>query len=381
MISGKKICIIIATYNNQNTVVGVIEEVLTYNKNVIVVNDGSTDATHTLLSELTQITLIDYAQNRGKGHALLLAFRKAHLLGFTHAITIDSDGQHEPKNILDLTARLAIEDDNVLLMGARNMAQDGIPKKSSFGNKFSNFWYRVETGIKLSDTQTGFRAYPLEPISRLKFYTTRFEFEIEIIVRLAWLGVEVKEVPVLVNYPENRVSHFRPFKDFTRISILNTVLFFLAAIYYAPKRLFFSKGKKSFKNRIYREFSQHSDDKLMMSASVAAGLFFGIIPIWGFQMLVAFFFANLFKLNRGVVIIFANISLPPAIPFIIFFSYLLGGFVIKQSVPLPSLNEIDLGAIYLQLNQYVVGAFMLAFLMAGIGFAACFLIMGQLQKK
>ncbi len=381
MTTSKKICVIIATYNNEKTVLGVINEVLELNKNVLVVNDGSTDNTRQLLLGMSEITLIDYDLNRGKGHALLLAFRKAHQLGFTHAITIDSDGQHEPKNVADLNARLAEENANVLLMGARNMAQDGIPKKSSFGNKFSNFWYWVETGIKLSDTQTGFRAYPLEPISKLKFYTTKFEFEIEVIVRLAWLGVEVKEVPVLVNYPENRVSHFRPFKDFTRISILNTVLFFMAAFYYAPKRLFFGIGEKSLKNRIKREFSHHSNDRIMMSASVAVGLFFGIIPIWGFQMIVAFFFANIFNLNRGVVLIFANISIPPAIPFIVFLSYLMGGLLIENKTPLPEFAEMDLSAIYVQLNQYVIGAVLLAIAMALVGFIACFLIMSINLKK
>ena len=97
------------------------------------------------------------------------------------------------------------------------MTQEGVPKKSSFGNKFSNFWFWFETGIKLEDTQSGYRLYPLKTIPK-NYFTRKFEFEIEVIVRSAWNGVAVKNVPIKVLYdPSERVSHFRPFKDFTRI--------------------------------------------------------------------------------------------------------------------------------------------------------------------
>src|SRR5690606_36463084 len=107
-----------------------------------------------------------------------------------------------------------------------------------------NFWFWFETGIKLTDTQSGYRAYPLQAIPK-KFYTKKFEFEIEIIVRSAWNGIAVKNVPVKVLYdPAERVSHFRPFKDFTRISILNTVLVFLTFFYIIPRNFFRSFKKK-----------------------------------------------------------------------------------------------------------------------------------------
>ena len=101
------------------------------------------------------------------------------------------------------------------------MEQEGIPGKSSFGNKFSNFWFKVETGITLPDTQTGFRLYPLEPISKMKLFTTKFETEIEVIVKLAWKNVKCIPIKINVLYdPNERVTHFRPLRDFTRISIL-----------------------------------------------------------------------------------------------------------------------------------------------------------------
>jgi len=109
------------------------------------------------------------------------------------------------------------------------MEQEGIPRKSSFGHKFSNFWFWVETGIKLSDTQSGYRLYPLTELKKIHFFMRKFEFEIEAIVRAAWRGIPVISVPINVVYApkETRVSHFRPIRDFTRISIMNTFWFLL----------------------------------------------------------------------------------------------------------------------------------------------------------
>jgi len=142
----------------------------------------------------------------------------------------------------------------MLLIGNRNMGQDGIPKKSSFGNNFSNFWFWFETGIKLDDTQSGYRLYPLKYIPK-NYFTKKFEFEIEVIVRTAWKGIPVKNVPIKILYdPNERVSHFRPFKDFTRISILNTILVVITLFYIKPRDFFRSFKKKVLKNSFVKIF-------------------------------------------------------------------------------------------------------------------------------
>ena len=123
--------------------------------------------------------------------ALRNAFKKAHQLGFDYAITIDSDGQHYPENLPDFL-QASIEQPDALIMGARNMDQEGVPTKSSFGNKFSSFWFYIETGIKLPDTQTGYRLYPINEIVKKKYFTNKFEFEIEVIVKMAWRFVPIK---------------------------------------------------------------------------------------------------------------------------------------------------------------------------------------------
>lgn len=238
-----KVVILIPTYNNSKTLKRVLDGVLEYTDQVVVVNDGSTDETSTILADYSTLKLIHLPKNKGKGNALKTGFKIARSMEYEYVLTIDSDGQHFPKDIPTFIKELAKANDPILLIGARNMAQNDVPKKSSFGNKFSNFWFHFETGIKLEDTQSGYRLYPLQYIPK-RFFTEKFEFEIEIIVRTAWKNVLVKNIPVEILYdPIERVSHFRPFKDFTRISMLNIVLVFITLLYIKP-RDFFRRFKK-----------------------------------------------------------------------------------------------------------------------------------------
>lgn len=232
----KKVCVLIPTFNNAATLGRVIDGVLNYTNQVIVVNDGSTDDTLSVLHQYDKIAVVSYENNKGKGYALRHGFKYAVAKGYEYAITLDSDGQHYPEDLLNFEAPLEAHP-NAIIIGARNMDQDSVPGKSSFGNNFSNFWFRVETGLKLSDTQSGYRLYPIRALEKFRFITRKYEFEIEVLVRAAWSGIEVLNIPVRVFYPEKekRVSHFRPFKDFTRISILNTFLVSIALLYIIPR--------------------------------------------------------------------------------------------------------------------------------------------------
>lgn len=243
-ISRLNVCVIIPTYNNSKTLERVVNGVLELTSNVLVVNDGSTDATFEILNKYSQITSIHVAKNQGKGNALRVGFRKAKELKYDYAITIDSDGQHFPDDVPVFLNALELEENPVVLIGSRNMNQDNVPKKSSFGNKFSNFWFWFETGVQLEDTQSGYRLYPLNSIPK-RYFTNKFEFEIEVIVRTAWKGVPVKNIPIKILYdPNERVTHFRPFQDFTRISILNTILVIITLFYIKPRNFIMSFKKK-----------------------------------------------------------------------------------------------------------------------------------------
>jgi glycosyltransferase involved in cell wall biosynthesis len=245
------ICVVIPTYNNEKTLAAVIDSVLQYVDDVVVINDGSTDNTNEVLFKYKEkVKIISYATNRGKGFALKCGFDYAAEREFQYVLTIDSDGQHYAEDI-PMFMEAAEKNPNALIIGNRNLTHENMPKKNSFANKFSNFWFALQTGKRLPDTQTGFRLYPLEKMRWLRPLTSRYEAELELLVRCAWRGIKLVSLPVKVYYaPEGeRVSHFRPGIDFLRISLLNTLFCFLAVIYGYPRKmfrffLFFCKVKK-----------------------------------------------------------------------------------------------------------------------------------------
>lgn len=258
-----KICVLIPTYNNAGTLRVVISETLKYALNVIVVNDGSSDSTNAILGSFGEaIICVNHEKNRGKGAALKSGFLKAKELGFEYAITLDSDGQHYPSNIPDFVAAI-IENKGALIVGERNLTCVDINGKSSFANKFSNFWFNLQTGCKLKDTQTGYRAYPLNKLYGLGLLTSRYEAELELMVYAFWNGVEIKSIPIDVYYPPRaeRVSHFRPGIDFTRISILNTFLCGAAIIYGIPSRLFNAIRHKAIFTKDFKPFTHKKGER------------------------------------------------------------------------------------------------------------------------
>ena len=358
-----KICVIVPTYNNHKTLKRVLDSVLLYTSNIIVVNDGSTDSTAQILEAYSHLVQIHHSKNKGKGMAIRNAFKKALDLNYEYAITIDSDGQHFASDIPGFIAALETDTD-VLLIGSRNMAQENVPKKSSFGNKFSNFWFWFETGSKLEDTQSGFRLYPLKKIP-VQYFTNKFEFEIEVIVRSAWKDIPVKNIPVQVLYdPEERVSHFRPFKDFTRISVLNTVLVTIALLYIKPRNLFRKLKKKGFKKFLLENILESNDSNARKAFSMALGVFIGICPFWGFQTILVLFLAVLLKLNKAIAFAFSNVSFPPLIPFVIYGSLKIGSYFITSDKPLILSMDMTLADIQRNIVQYIVGSFILATFMA-----------------
>lgn len=264
-----KVCVIVPTYNNHGTILQVLDRLQPFASDILVVNDGSTDDTEALLTHYQQqlaaqpesptLHLVSYAKNQGKGHALRSGFRKAQELGFDYAITIDSDGQHYPEDIPAFLSKLEVcrvqGQDKVLIAGNRKLHQENMPGGNTFANYFSNFWFMLQTWQYLPDTQTGYRLYPLHHLHGLCFITARYEAELELMVMAAWCGVRLVSTPIRVYYPpqEERVTHFRPFWDFARISLLNTVLCVLCMLcgwwmllWHGIVRIFRKTNKKEF---------------------------------------------------------------------------------------------------------------------------------------
>lgn len=376
-----KCVVLIPTYNNEKTLKQVIDSVRLYSPNILVVNDGSTDSTAEILSREKDIHIISYTENKGKGFALKTGLREAINLGYKYAISIDSDGQHYADDIPVFINEIK-NNPNSLLVGARNLQAENMPSKNTFANKFSNFWYLVETGIKLSDTQSGYRLYPLDFIKKTRFITRGYEFEVEVIVRAAWKGITVKNVPVKVFYPkaEERVSHFKPLRDFTRISILNTYLVLLALIFYYPWRFITALNKENIKKFISKNITNSGETNLQISLAVALGAGCGVLPIWGYQMWVAMAVAHFSKLNKVIAVVFSNISIPPMIPFILFGSYYIGCKLLGNPITL-LFEEVTMESVMVNLWQYVLGACALSVIIFIAFFILSYLILSVFRKN
>ena len=373
--------VVIPTFNNGSTLREVLTGVMDVCGNVIVVNDGSCDNTYDILNQFDGIEVITHNKNRGKGAALNSGFRKAYDLGYKYAITIDSDGQHYPQEI-KLLCDASLKEPETLWIGSRDFKSDNMPGKNSFANRFSNFWFKVETGITLEDTQSGFRLYPLESLKGIHTLSGRYEFELEIIVRAAWRNVVVKNIPVSVYYPpkEIRISHFKPFKDFARISMLNTVLVFIALLWWWPLKFIKWFSRENIRNFIKKHITESKESNLHIAKSVGLGLFFGISPLWGYQMIAAVAAAHLLKLNKVIVLVASNISIPPMIPFILYGSFAAGAFILGEPISfIPT--QLNLNSISDSLVQYLTGSIAFATVTGIIGMIIAYILLTVFRKE
>ena len=363
-IKSYRCCVVLPTYNNPNTLGRVIDGVLKFTEDIIIVNDGSTDSTSEILKIYPQIVQLHQPQNTGKGHALKTGFKHAVNLGFDYAITLDTDGQHFPSDIPNFIEALdASENKDILIIGDRNMNTSDVLARSAKGNRVSTFWMKAATGLKLEDSQSGFRLYPIKAINDIKFMkaTKKFEFEIEVIVRSYWAGITIGHVPINILYDmKERVSHFRPFMDIARMVVLY-IWFLLVRLFYITPRNFFRKlKKKGFKRFLFEDLLHNQDSPKKKALSIALGVFIGLSPLWGFQTVIVIFLAMLLKLNKVIAFSFSNISFPPFIPFVLFLSLQTGNWMlnIESYYTLEGIREnFDLAR---HLEAYLLGSIVLS---------------------
>ena len=258
-----------------------------------------------------------------------------------------------------------------------------MPSRNTFANRFSNFWYRLETGTRLADTQCGFRMYPLgwTDFSRW-YYTSLYEFELEVIVFAAWSGISVTNVPVRIYYPpeEKRVSHFRPLRDFTRISILNTVLVLLCIFWIWPRnilrKLSWTKIRRFFDDNLFHV----KDSNTKLTLSFWLGVFIGLLPFGGYHFVTAVFLAHIFRLNTLVAGAFTLISIVPVMPVIIFCSCWTGCLILGHEMPFSGfdLTFADAGNIII---EYVLGGVAFAAVASSLAAGVCALILKFARRK
>lgn len=336
-------CIVIPTYNHTDTLRSVVEESLTVTQlPLIVVDDGSTIAASTILAPHSRVTIIRNEKNLGKGASLQKAFKEALKLGYTHVLTIDSDGQHPVKEIhklIEASEKAPMH----LIIGMRDLTGKHVPEISKFGRKFSNFWVNYETGTEIKDSQSGLRIYPLFPLQTMRFFCKRYDFEIEVLIRLMWKGTKVVEVPMHCVYQEKekRISHFNKFKDNFRISILNTLL--IAAS-------LFRQNLSPFKS----------------SLALALGVLVGTTPFFGFHTPIVILLSLLCPLNLGLLWLGTQISLPPLAPLLTVGSIKIGRMVLKSEIPVNF--PIELSEAKLFFSQWLSGSIILGLGLGTIAF-------------
>jgi len=380
MSSGPRICVIIPVYNHGLTVQSVVRGAKAVLP-VIVVDDGSTDATPGVLAGERGITVITLPANQGKGAALRAGFRRAQQQGFTHAITIDADGQHRTSALADFAAACARQPE-AFIIGVRDLRKAGAPRARRASNALSTFWFKFQTSVRLADTQCGYRCYPLASLVPLRVTSGRYAYELEILVKAAWAGVPLVALGVDSDYaaPTSRLSHFRPWRDMAAVSWLHSQLSMQAFLVPARLRRLAAKGQLQNLPRgqrlrtVFRLlFSEHTETPGRLAAAVGLGLFCGIAPIWGFQMAAALALAHQFRLNKAIALAASNISFVPLAPVVIAGGLIVGHFLWTghwvDFSPAAAARQVPA-----YLAQWVLGSVVLGMLVGVLGAGAAFLL-------
>ncbi len=336
---------------------------------VLIVDDGSTDLPSDFSSRLGDIELIRHPRNLGKGAAILSAAQ--HLRNrFDYIITIDADGQHDPDDIAKFLPVLRHPD--IIAVGVRDFSSPNIPEKSKKGRSFSNFWFHIETGLRCADTQSGFRAYPVSALLKLSFTGRHYDFETEALTRCVWGGLTLREIPISVFYPpqKERVSHFRPFLDNLRISLINSKLVAMRLLPFKAKPLLEKTEKPSlFRHpvRTIKEFllANPSPEALGMAAGV--GTVLAVLPIPGFHSLAIGYVCARLKLNALCALAIQNLFMPPFTPVLC----MEVGYFLRYGEFLTELSVQTLWKeIHLRFFEWFLGSLVIAPLFAVItGFA------------
>lgn len=223
------LCAIVPVYKHESASRAVVEKLVSYELPVVLVDDGNTPAGHEILeqiaNEFPKVQLVTNKVNLGKGGAVRSGMIAAVDAGFTHALQVDADGQHD-MDAIPFFVKAAKKHPNDMI-GGFPQYDDSVPKSRESGRKITNFWVAIETlSREIPDAMCGFRVYPLTtslPAAK-KFRNDRMGFDIEILVRLSWAGVKLRFYPIKVSYPKDGVSNFRLFHDNVAISLTHTKL-------------------------------------------------------------------------------------------------------------------------------------------------------------
>lgn len=347
-----RIFVCVPTYNNPGTIAEVAGDLLAETElPLLIVDDGSEEHVAGKLSgevfqkafESGKLFLLRHEKNIGKGAALQSAIQWGLNKGLTHMLVMDGDAQHPPKEAKKMIDACCGHPWS-LIMGVRALGGETVPELSRFGRKFSNFWVRFQTEFGVGDSQSGMRVYPLFFLQDKKFYSKKFDFEIEVLVRLIWSKVEIHEVKVDCYYPPEgqRVSHFNKFWDNARITTLNIFLIIVSLL----------NGRTSSRQ---------------VGWALGLGVFVGCTPLFGLHSLICAAIAFFFRLNFLILFVGSQISIPIFMPALIFSSVKIGNFVLSGFQSMQNTGY--------SLWSYVLGSWIVGLLLgAAFGFVSAFIV-------
>ncbi|WP_417067223.1 glycosyltransferase family 2 protein [Niveibacterium terrae] len=228
-----KCCALVPVFNHQDAVGAVVHALLGHGLPVLLVDDGSDEACAAVLRALAaaspeRVSLLVRRENGGKGAALIDGLRRAAELGFTHVLQIDADGQHDTGDVPRFL-EAARQTPAAFICGCPEY-DASVPKGRLYGRYLTHVWVWINTlSLRITDSMCGLRVYPLAPTLKLIGSVRigrRMDFDTEILVRLDWAGVAIRNLATRVCYPRDGVSHFRPLADNVAISWMHTRLFF-----------------------------------------------------------------------------------------------------------------------------------------------------------
>ncbi len=326
--------VVAPTFNNAGTLENILTRVRALGLPIVVVNDGSTDSTRQILGHWqarSQVTVLCHDRNSGKAMALQTGFAAARAAGFTHAVTIDTDGQHDPEQIPQLL-ETAVNHPEAIILGRRDRHANGYPARSRMGRALSNLMIRLESGVRVADSQCGLRIYPLDQTLGISCRAGRYGFETEILTRAAWAGVPIVQVDVNCHYlpKDQRVSHFRPVVDTLRGAAMHGRLMMGALPRWAIRLAGWLSPVQAL-----RKLQHQPGARSEFAAGLAVGVFIACLPVYGIQSVLSLFAARRLNLHPIWVLAGSQLSIPPISPILIWISLTLGHLLLHGTLSSP----------------------------------------------
>lgn len=304
-----RIAVVIPYFDNPRTISQVVNEVVIKTPfPVLIIDDGSERPVANVLYsfevkqalENGRVRLVRFDKKQGKGAAVQYAIHDLVAQGFTHMLTLDGDGLSLPQEIAKFV-NCARQHPFDLILGDRQLVPVPGNRLKRFFSRLLSYCVRFETGTRVHDTASSFRLYPLFPLQMMKFRSKSFDFDLEVLIRLMWNRVHVREIPIqtAVFDPNEHVTHFHRFWDSLKISCLNLVLLSLSLL-------------------------RSHNRPLELAIAVGLGVFVGCTPVFGFHTLIVLALAVVLRLNFIALWLGTHVSTPILFPLLLFSEVYIG---------------------------------------------------------